>query len=135
MMISFCRIAIALLLVAILAGCSSFRNREPKYLASREEAPLKIPPGLDNPTAPSPVLITVPEMRLPQGDELEPAPPRVVSTAGRQDANAYIAWSAKGAYLMVKDTPDSVARRLGFAIVNSGMTMLQKSPSGLHKFH
>lgn len=135
MMISFCRIVIALLLVAIIAGCSSFRNKEPEYLASREEAPLKIPPGLDNPTSPSPVLITVPEMRLPQGDELEPAPPRVVSTAGKQDANAYIAWSAKGAYLMVRDTPDSVARRLGFAIVNSGMTMLEKSASGSHKFH
>ena len=135
MMISFCRIAIALLLVAILAGCSSFRNKEPEYLASREEPPLKIPPGLDNPMGPSPVLITVPEMRLPQGDELEPAPPRVVSTAGKQDANAHIAWSAQGAYLMVKDAPDSVARRLGFAIVNSGMTMLQKSPSGSHKFH
>lgn len=135
MMISFCRIAITLLLVATLAGCSSFRDREPEYLASREEAPLEIPPGLDNPTSPSPVLITVPEMRLPQGAELDPAPPRVVSTAGRQDANAYIAWSAKGAYLMVKDTPDSVTRRLGFAIVNSGMTMLQKSPSGSHKFH
>ena len=135
MMISFCRIVIALLLVAILAGCSSFRNREPEYLASREEAPLEIPPGLDNPTAPSPVLISVPEMRLPAGAELNPAPPRVVSTAGKQDANAHIAWSAQGAYLMVKDEPDSVARRLGFAIVNSGMTMLQKSPSGLHKFY
>jgi hypothetical protein len=135
MMISFCRIAIALLLVAVLSGCSSFRNKEPEYLASRDEAPLKIPPGLDNPMGPSPVLITVPEMRLPAGDELDPAPPRVVSTAGKQDANAHIAWSAQGAYLMVKDAPDSVARRLGFAIVNSGMTMLQKSPSGSHKFH
>ena len=135
MMISLCRIVIALLLLAVISGCSSFRNKEPEYLASREEAPLKIPPGLDNPTGPTPVLISVPEMRLPQGDELEPAPPRVVSTAGKQDANAHIAWSAQGAYLMVKDTPDSVARRLGFAIVNSGMTMLQKDESGSHKFH
>lgn len=135
MMISFYRIAIALLLIAIIAGCSSFRNKEPEYLASREGAPLKIPPGLDDPTGPSPVLISVPEMRLPAGDELEPAPPRVVSTAGRQDANAFIAWSAQGAYLMVKDTPDSVARRLGYAIVNSGMTMLEKGASGSLKFH
>lgn len=74
-------------------------------------------------------------MRKPVGDELEPEPPRVVSTAGKQDANAYIAWSAEGAYLMVKDTPDSVARRLKYAIENSGMTMLNVGDSGSHKFH
>ena len=126
----------ALILIAVfLSGCSSWQNREPEYLASTEAPPLRIPPGLNNPTGPSPVLISVPEMRMPAGDELEPAPPRVVSTAGKQDANAYIAWSARGAYLMVKDTPDSVARRLRFAIVNSGMTMLQQDESGGHKFH
>jgi len=135
MMISFYRAAMALFLIAVFSGCSSFGNKEPEYLASVEVAPLKIPPGLDDPTGPSPTLISVPEMRLPAGDELEPAPPRVVSTAGKQDANAYIAWSAEGAYLMVKDTPDSVARRLRYAIENSGMTMLKMDNSGAHKFH
>jgi len=125
----------ALMLIAVLSGCSSWGNRDPEYLASYEAPPLKIPPGLDNPTGPSPVLIAVPEMRIPAGDELDPAPPRVASTAGKQDANAYIAWSAEGAYLMVKDTPDSVARRLSYAIKNSGMTMLQTSDSGSYKFH
>jgi hypothetical protein len=127
--------ATALLLIVIISGCSSFGNKEPEYLASKEAAPLKIPPGLDNPVGPSPVLISVPEMRMPQGDELDPAPPRVVSTAGKQDTNAYIAWSAQGAYLMVKDTPDSVARRLRHVIENSGMTMLKADDSGAHKFH
>jgi hypothetical protein len=46
-----------------------------------------------------------------------------------------MAWSAEGAYLMVKDTPESVARRLRFAIVNSGMTMLKRDDSGAHVFH
>ena len=125
----------ALTVIAIISGCSSFRNQEPEYLSSVEVAPLKVPPGLNNPTGPSPTIISVPQMRMPAGDELEPAPPRVVSTAGKQDANAYIAWSAEGAYLMVKDTPDSVARRLRYAIDNSGMTMLKMSDSGAHKFH
>ena len=125
----------ALTVIAIISGCSSFGNQEPEYLQSVEVAPLKVPPGLDNPTGPSPTIISVPQMRMPAGDELEPAPPRVVSTAGKQDANAYIAWSAEGAYLMVKDTPDSVARRLRYAIENSGMTMLKMSDSGAHKFH
>ena len=125
----------ALTVIAIISGCSSFRNQEPEYLSSVEVAPLKVPPGLNNPTGPSPVIISVPQMRMPAGDELEPSPPRVVSTAGKQDANTYIAWSAEGAYLMVKDTPDSVARRLRYAIDNSGMTMLKVSDSGAHKFH
>ncbi len=125
----------ALIAIAVLSGCSAFGNKEPEYLASVEVAPLKIPPGLDNPTGPSPTIIGVPEMRMPAGDELEPAPPRVASTAGKQDTNAYIAWSAEGPYLFVKDTPDSVARRLRYAIENSGMTLLNADESGAHKFH
>jgi hypothetical protein len=135
MMISLCRTAVALILIAVISGCSMFGNNEPEYLASTEEEPLKIPPGLDSPTSPSPVLISVPEMRMPSGDELEPAPPRVVSTAGQKDRNAYIAWSAEGAYLLVKDTPQSAARRLRAAIENSGMSMLETSESGAQKFH
>jgi uncharacterized lipoprotein len=82
MIISFYRAALLLILIAVLSACSSFRNSEPEYLASVEEAPLKIPPGLDDPTSPTPVIISVPYMRKPSGDELEPMPPRVVSTAG-----------------------------------------------------
>ncbi len=125
----------ALFLIVVFSGCSSFGNKEPEYLASIEVAPLKVPPGLDNPTGPTPTLISVPQMRMPAGDELEPAPPRVLSTAGKGDANAFIAWSAEGAYLMVKDTQDSVAKRLRHAIENSGMTLLKVGDSGAHKFH
>jgi len=135
MTISLCRAAIASLLIAALSGCSAFGNKDAEYLGSVEVAPLKVPPGLDNPTGPSPMLIGVSEMRMPEGDELAPGPPRVASTAGKQDANAYIAWSPRGAYLLVKDTPDSVARRLRYAIENSGMTLLKADENGEHKFH
>jgi len=135
MMISFYRTAIMLILIAVLSGCSLFGENEPEYVASVEVETLKIPPGLDEPNGPAPVVISVPHMRMPQGDELEPRPPRVVSTAGKQDTNAYMAWSAEGVYLLVKDTPESVARRLRFAIENSGMTMLKRDDSGSHKFH
>ena len=127
--------ALMLVMIAVLSGCSMFGNNEPEYMASVEGAPLKIPAGLDSPTGPRPVVISVPLLRMPAGDELEPMPPRVVSTAGKHDTNTYMAWSAEGAYLLVKDTPESVARRLRFAIVNSGMTMLEKDDSGAHKFH
>lgn len=124
-----------LILIAVLSGCSLFGENEPEYVASIEVEPLKIPPGLDKPNGPAPVTISVPLLRMPQGDELEPKPPRVVSTAGKQDTTAYMAWSAEGVYLLVKDTPESVARRLRFAIENSGMTMLKKDDAGSHKFH
>ncbi len=135
MMISFYRTALILSLVAFIAGCSLFGNNEPEYLASVEVDPLKIPEGLDKPMGAETVIISVPQMRMPSGDELEPAPPRVVSTAGKQDANAYLAWSAEGAYLFVKDTPESVAGRLRYAIENTGMTLLKLDESGSHKFH
>ena len=135
MMISFYRTVIALSLVAFITGCSLFGSNEPEYLASVEVEPLKIPEGLDKPMGAEMVTISVPQMRIPAGDELEPMPPRVVSTAGKQDTNAYMAWSAEGAYLFVKDTPESVATRLRYAIENTGMTLLKLDESGSHKFH
>lgn len=134
-MINAFRLTALMLIITVLSGCSLFGNSEPEYMASVEVEPLKIPAGLDKPAGPRPVVITVPLLRMPAGDELEPMPPRVVSTAGKQETNTFMAWSAEGAYLMVKDTPESVARRLRFAIVNSGMTMLEKSDVGAHKFH
>jgi len=138
MMISFYRTAITLILIAVLSGCSLFGDNEPEYLASAETYPLRVPEGLDDPTGFSPVIISAPEMRLPAGDELEPMPPRVVSTAGREDANAWLAWSAEGAYMMVKDAPENVSQRLLSVIEGSGtmMTLLKKDGgAGAHKFH
>jgi hypothetical protein len=135
MMISFYRIATALSLAAFMTGCSLFGNNEPEYLASVEVESLKIPEGMDAPRGTEMVTISVPQMRMPSGDELEPMPPRVVSTAGKQETNAYLAWSAEGAYLFVKDTPESVAGRLRYAIENTGMTLLKLDEAGSHKFH
>jgi uncharacterized lipoprotein len=134
-MIFLFRAATILALLAILSACSWIGTDEAEYVSSTEHPPLQIPAGLDRPEGSSPITIALPDMRKPAGDELEPPPPRVASTAGMQDADAYLAWSANGVYLFVRDTPDSVARRLGYAIVNSGMTMLQRSDVGSHRFH
>jgi len=134
MTIFFHRTAMILLLAAILSGCSWFGKNEPEYLASVETGLLEIPSGLDNPRGAAPVIVSMSDMRMPAGDELEPLPPRVVSTAGKQDSNAYLAWSAEGAYLFVKDTPENVARRLRAAMEEEGMTLLKADDSGSHKF-
>ena len=117
-----------------LQACSWFRDRPAEYLLSEEGEALQVPEGLDAPRAVAPVVIGVQEMRLPTGDELNPLPPRAASTAGGGDANAYIAWSASGAYLAVKDSQESVARRLRFAIQRSGMNLTERSDDGAHKF-
>lgn len=118
----------------LLAACGTFGDKPPEYLVSEEGKPLAVPEGLDQPQPVNPVTIRVEEMRSPSGDELNPLPPRAASTAGGGDANAYIAWSAAGAYLAVKDTPDSVSRRLRFAIERSGMNLLQRDDNAGHLF-
>jgi uncharacterized lipoprotein len=123
----------ALLLLG-LAGCSWFKEKPPEYVASREVPRLQVPPDLDEPRYPSPLMISAPEMRIPTGDELNPGPPRTVSTGGRADANAFMSWSAEGVYLKVLDTPDSVNRRLGFAIERSGMQLLEGGEAGDFRF-
>ena len=133
----FTRTRVTVLVMAtVLGGCSMFGNKNPEYLASYEAPPLEIPEGLDKPRGLRPIVISVPSMRMPVGDELEPTPPRVVSTAGKKDAYAYMAWSAEGVYLLVKDKPDVVSTRLADVISQEGMEMLQRDDAtGAHKFH
>ncbi len=117
----------------LLPACSMFQGKQPEYLASEEGSPLKLPEGLDAPLPVRPMLIRVDAMRMPTGDELNPMPPRAASTGGGE-ANAYMAWSAGGAYLAVVDSTESVARRLGFAIQRSGMKLLERADDGRHHF-
>jgi uncharacterized lipoprotein len=125
-----------LLLIAAtltLQACSLWRDKEPEYLSSQEGKPLHVPEDLDEVQSVRPIVINVPEMRLPSGDELNPGPPRAAATGGG-DTNAYLAWSAAGVYLKVDDTPDSVGRRLGFVIERSGMHAVERSQEGMHHF-
>jgi hypothetical protein len=120
--------------IVLATGCSWFKEKPPEYVESREVPALSVPVDLDAPRYPSPVVISTPPMRMPTGDELNPGPPRAVSTGGRTETNAFIAWSAQGVYLKVLDTPDSVARRLGYAIERSGMTLMERNPDGAYRF-
>ena len=119
---------------ALLPACSWFKEKPPEYLGSEEVPFLEVPEGLDKPLFYSPLVIRAEDLRMPSGDELNPGPPRVASTGGGGDANAYMAWSAKGVYLFVHDTPESVARRLKFVIDRAGMEMLEGRDDGSHRF-
>ncbi len=128
------RLAALLLIAALLPACSWFKEKPPEYMLSEEVEPLSVPADLNEPVYRAPLLVGSPGMRLPSDDELNPGPPRAVNTAGRGDANAYMAWSAQGVYLSVLDSPESVSRRLGFAIERTGMRTLEPAENGDHRF-
>lgn len=128
------QVLLVLLGVLLLPACSWFKEKPPEYLNSDEGTTLQVPDDLDPIVYVRPIEIAIPPMRLPSGDELNPGPPRVVATGGRGDTNAFLAWSAQGVYLQVNDTPDSVARRLGYAIERSGMSMIERGPAGAYEF-
>ena len=126
-----------------MAGGSCLMEVAPSSTTAVQTVPIKkeeaneaveIPEGLDQPRPVSPIVISVGELRTPSGDELNPMPPRAAITAGGGEANAHIAWSASGAYLAVKDEPESVARRLRFAIQRSGMNLVERNDDGSHRF-
>ena len=122
------------LAAALLAsGCSWFGGDEkPPYYDSDNGKRLEIPEGLNAPDFVSPLMIVERPVALPE--VMDTRPPRVASTAGRGDANAWLGWASDGVYLKVLDTPESVARRLGFAIERSGMRMLKEADEGAYAF-
>ena len=127
----------AMVLIAaalLIQACGMFKDKPEEYLLSEEGSALEIPEGLDYPRQVRPVLIGVKPMQPPTGDELNPLPPRAAITAGGGEANAYLAWSAGGAYMSVKDNPASVAERLRLAIESSDMSLVQADKQGSHRF-
>jgi len=131
---SFVRLLAMLVMTIALAACSWFKEKPPEYMAGEEVPLLEVPEGLDPLQYPAPLVISTGQIRLPSGDELNPGPPRTVNTAGQGDTNAYLAWSGQGVYLAVRDTPDSVQRRLGFTIERAGMIMLETDQPLEHRF-
>ena len=122
--------------VFFLASCSWFKRGEdlPVYYGSVEIEPLDVPGDLDQPQFVNPLVIQKREVDLPDPDEIELTPPRVASTGGQSNVNVWISWSAAGVYLNVRDNPEKVAERLGLAIEQSGMTLLDRNTAGAYRF-
>ena len=130
----FIRILAVAALASGMTACAFFGDKPPEYVDAPEDPQLQVPGDLDPPRYYAPIVVAHPDMRKPSRDELKPGPPRVVSTGGGSDANAFMSWSARGVYLSVKDTPESVQRRLGFVIQRSGMRPLEGADEGQHRF-
>ncbi len=117
----------------LLASCGLFGDKDPEYYGVAEVQLLTVPDGMDSPIAPTALTIDIPPMPLPQS-ELNDVPPRVLANQSAKNANTSLHWSADGVYILVKDSADSVQRRLGYVIERSGMGLLGRGPDGNYRF-
>jgi uncharacterized lipoprotein len=131
-MMNFRYSAVTVLLVLLLAGCSS-DSRKREYYDAAEEPSLEIPEGLARPSSSSALVIGAPPMPL-SPYEIESRPPRISSTTSGLDSNSSFNWSARGLYLVVDDTPESVHRRLGLVIERAGMQRVRLDEKGVYRF-
>ncbi|MDX1555668.1 MAG: hypothetical protein R3212_06560 [Xanthomonadales bacterium] len=121
------------LIALLLSACGLFKKKDPEYYNVAEAQPLTVPDGLDSPVASTALTIETPTMPLPQR-ELNDVPPRVLANQNTRNANTSLHWSAEGVYILVKDSTDSVQRRLGYVIERSGMAMQGRGPDGNYRF-
>lgn len=124
-----CLIALAAMLAT---GCGS-KEKKPEYYDYEEIGTLELPPDLDRPETTAALVIRAPYIPVPSVP-LQPMPPRIQSTTDGVDSNTRLQWSAEGLYLLVEDTPASVARRLGLVLERSGMQRVRKDEAGVYRF-
>lgn len=94
---------------------------------------MEIPEGLDKPDESGALVITTPYMPPPTM-LIETMPPRISSTTSGLKANSRLSWSPEGLYLLVKDTPESTHRRLGYVLENGGMQRIRVDEEGVYRF-
>lgn len=120
------------LAAVLLGGCSSdARKRE--YYDAVETPPLELPEGMARPASSSALVIDAPPVPL-SPMAMETRPPRISSTTSGVDANSRFSWSARGLYLLVDDTSESVQRRLGLVIERAGMERVRMDEQGAFRF-
>ena len=122
------KIASALVLATCslaLSSCSMFKREEkvPLYYSAVESPELQVPESLARPSSSGAFVITTPAVPLPQ-QEIRTYPPRVDTTSTDGQTGSAVRWSAGIVYLSVKDSQESVFRRLGIVVTRSGMSLL-----------
>jgi uncharacterized lipoprotein len=125
---------LVLVCVAVTVSCSFFKDRDPEYYTAVESSSLEVPDKYDRPETQQALVITMRPMPLSDFGALEARPPRIASTSTGEKSNSTFGWSAKGIYLLVDDTPESVYRRLGYVLERTGMVMRDKASDGSYRF-
>lgn len=117
-------IALLLLASVALSGCQTlhsinpFHHRAPDYAAARQEQPLEVPPGMDQPA-------TADALAIPGADG-----------AGPTAAANYEAPSSGfvGNTLTLSDTPDNAYRRVGLALGRTGVGQVTGHDDAAHSY-
>lgn len=110
-----------LLATVALAGCQTlkainpFHHREPQYKAARQEQPLEVPPGMDQP--PTTEALAIPNAGKETTATAQPEAPPTGQEAGESVAGA----SSMSSSLSLSDTPDSAWHRVGLALQRGGV--------------
>jgi len=124
-----------MLAAALLSGCFG-KSREPIYKASDEIDEIEVPADLSQPQVG--VVYNVPGYSLPElaatGNEM--LPPTVQPSEVAEHSRSQIRFGRSGLYLAIQDEPDSVWRRLGFALNRGDMRLESSNEDGFeYVFH
>ncbi|MGD8679188.1 MAG: hypothetical protein PVJ33_02395 [Lysobacterales bacterium] len=125
--------AVAACALAILLSACSSESKRPEYYGSVEAPTLNIPEGLSTPDHSAALVIRTAPLP-PPSPPMETKPPRISNTTSGVNANSRLSWSARGLYLTVKDSPESVHRRLGIVIERAGMQRIRVDDKGVYRF-
>jgi len=128
-MIASTRFTIMLLAGLAVTACGS--GRQGIYIDSSETEPLRVPENLDRPSTGT--ALYVPGVSAPELAGLRDAakPPLVLSSEEARVSGITIGYGDGALYMLIRDTPASVHRRLGFALNRGYMSLREQQPPGL----
>ncbi len=122
---------LTLILLTSLAVTACGGGRQGIYIDSTEAEPLRVPENLDRPSTGS--ALFVPGVSAPELAGLRDAakPPLVLSSEEASASGISIGYGDGALYMLIKDTPRSVYRRLGFALNRGHMSLREQQPEGM----
>lgn len=119
---------VAVLLV--LTGCGLFGDKEedrPVYFEASETDYLTVPKGLNEPRRDKAMLILGNQVLAGVSIDSNSEPPRVQRVDGSDVTSSGVKYGARGSYLLIAGSVESVYTRLTQAIESSGMELLDQN--------
>jgi uncharacterized lipoprotein len=127
----------------LLAGCQTikahnpFRHKPPEYQGAQQEAPLEVPPGIDQPATSD--ALAIPNAGA-AGESTQPAgagatgSQEMTPPAAGMAPNAEGGAAISGSSLALADTLDSAYRRVGLALERGGVGTVTSHDDAAHTY-
>ena len=124
------QILILAALLPLLGGCGLFGDKEedkPVYFDASETEYLSVPNGLNEPRKDQALVIQ--GNKVPAGQQVDSSslPPLVQITDESGNSSTGIRYGARGSYLLIEDSVESVYPQLKLAIESGGMELLDQN--------